>query len=140
MAIGFVAMALVAVRLALIRLGVTAGLRASGIDRRTGAYVWTGLISQAGITLGLASVLAAEFPDWGSQLQMLLIALIAIDELVGPPLFRIGLCACGRDRGERAAAAGRGVEPGALSPQLRRSRAASRARRRPAAWRWRSMR
>jgi trehalose 6-phosphate synthase len=95
MTIGYVAMALVAVRLALIWLGVTAGLKMSGIDRQTGAYVWTGLISQAGITLGLGSVVAAEFPDWGSQLQMLLIALIAIDELVGPPLFRIGLSRSG---------------------------------------------
>ena len=95
MTIGSVAMALVAVRLALIWLGVTAGLKVSGIDRQTGAYVWTGLISQAGITLGLGSVVAAEFPDWGSQLQMLLIALIAIDELVGPLLFRIGLARSG---------------------------------------------
>jgi trehalose 6-phosphate synthase len=95
MAIGYVAMALVAVRLALIWLGVMAGLKVSGIDRQTGAYVWTGLISQAGITLGLGSVVAAEFPDWGSQLQMLLIALIAIDELVGPLLFRIGLSRSG---------------------------------------------
>ena len=95
MATGFVSIALVAVRLALIRLGVAVGLRVSGIDRQNGMYVWTGLISQAGITVGLASVLAAEFPTWGSQVQMLLIALIAIDELVGPPLFRVGLSRAG---------------------------------------------
>ena len=82
-------------RVAVIRLGVLAGLRASGIDRKTGAYVWTGLISQAGITLGLASVLASEFPTWGSRVQTLLVALIAIDELVGPLLFRIGLARAG---------------------------------------------
>jgi trehalose-6-phosphate synthase len=95
MATGFVALALVAVRLALIRLGVAIGLRVSGIDRRSGVYVWTGLISQAGITVGLASVLAAEFPTWGPQVQILLIALIAIDELLGPPLFRVGLSRAG---------------------------------------------
>ena len=95
MATGFVSIALVAVRFALIRLGVAVGLRVSGIDRQSGVYVWTGLISQAGITVGLASVLAAEFPTWGNQVQMLLIALIAIDELVGPPLFRIGLLRAG---------------------------------------------
>jgi trehalose-6-phosphate synthase/Kef-type K+ transport system membrane component KefB len=89
--IGYVAVALVAVRIVLIRIGVTAGLRAAGIDDEVGAYLWTGLISQAGITLGLASVLATEFPLWGSRVQTLLVALIAIDELVGPALFRIGL-------------------------------------------------
>ena len=92
---GFLAIALVGVRVALIRLGVLAGLRASGIDRRTGTYVWTGLISQAGITLGLASVLASEFPIWGSRVQTLLVAVIAIDELVGPLLFRTGLARAG---------------------------------------------
>jgi trehalose 6-phosphate synthase len=95
MATGFVAIALVAVRLLLIRLGVAAGLSLSGIDRQSGVYVWTGLISQAGITVGLASVLAAEFPTWGRQVQILLIALIAIDELLGPPVFRIGLSRAG---------------------------------------------
>ena len=92
---GFVAIALVAARIASIRLGVLAGLRISGIDRDTGEYVWTGLVSQAGITLGLASVLATEFPPWGLRVQTMLVALIAIDELVGPLLFRTGLARAG---------------------------------------------
>lgn len=93
--IRWVAIAFVAARLAFIRVGVTAGLAAAGIDRRTGRYAWTGLISQAGITLGLASLLATEFPTWGAQVQMLLVALLAIDELIGPSLFRMGLGAAG---------------------------------------------
>jgi trehalose-6-phosphate synthase/Kef-type K+ transport system membrane component KefB len=93
--VGVIAIGLVVARVGLIRLGVLAGLRATGLDRRTGAFVWTGLISQAGITLGLASVLATEFPTWGSRVQTLLIALIAIDELVGPLLFRMGLARAG---------------------------------------------
>jgi trehalose-6-phosphate synthase/Kef-type K+ transport system membrane component KefB len=92
---GPAAVALGVVRIALIRLGISAGLRTSGVDPGAGAYVWTGLISQAGITLGLAAALAVEFPTWGSRLQMLLVALIAIDELVGPALFRIGLMKAG---------------------------------------------
>jgi trehalose-6-phosphate synthase/Kef-type K+ transport system membrane component KefB len=92
---GFVAIALVVARIASIRLGVLAGLRISGIDRATGEHVWTGLVSQAGITLGLASVLATEFSPWGMRVQTLLVALIAIDELVGPLLFRTGLARAG---------------------------------------------
>jgi len=94
-AMGFVAIGLAAVRLALIRFGVKVGLAASGIDHQGGAYVWMGLVSQAGTTVGLASVLAAEFPTWGAQIQMLLISLIAIDELIGPALFRVGLARAG---------------------------------------------
>jgi trehalose 6-phosphate synthase len=92
---GAVALGLVVLRLALIRLGLAVGLRASDLDRRTTAYAWTGLISQAGITLGLASVLASDFPTWGGQVQTVLVALIAIDELVGPTVFRMGLAAAG---------------------------------------------
>jgi trehalose 6-phosphate synthase len=92
---GAVAIGLMVLRIALIRLGLTVGLRASHAASVFGAYAWTGLISQAGITLGLASVLATEFPSWGEQVQMLLVALIAIDELIGPPVFRIGLARAG---------------------------------------------
>jgi trehalose-6-phosphate synthase/Kef-type K+ transport system membrane component KefB len=92
---GFAAIALVASRLALIRLGLRAGLRVSGVDAETARHVWTGLISQAGITLGLSAVVAAEFPGWGGQIQLLLVALIAIDELLGPALFRNGLARAG---------------------------------------------
>jgi trehalose 6-phosphate synthase len=92
---GFIAAVLGGIRIALIRLGVAAGVRVSGIRRETGAYIWTGLISQAGITLGLGSVLAAEFPTWGNRVQMLLVALIAMDELIGPTLFRTGLAYAG---------------------------------------------
>jgi trehalose 6-phosphate synthase len=89
------ATALVVIRIGLIRAGLTVGLRDADIDRRVGAYAWTGLISQAGITLGLASVLATDFPTWGGQVQMLLVALIALDELVGPIIFRAGLARAG---------------------------------------------
>jgi trehalose 6-phosphate synthase len=90
-----IALGLAAVRTGLIRLGTRVGLNVSGIDRGIGEHAWTGLISQAGITVGLASVVASEFPGWGTALQTLLIALIPIHELVGPMLFRLGLARAG---------------------------------------------
>jgi trehalose-6-phosphate synthase/Kef-type K+ transport system membrane component KefB len=93
--VGFVALGLSAVRLALIRLGIVIGLRVSRLDPETGRYLWTGLISQAGITLGFASVVASEFDGWGASLQTLLVALIALHELSGPLLFRYGLARAG---------------------------------------------
>ena len=84
-------MGLVAVRLVLIRAGTAAGIKFSGIDSATGRYAWTGLISQAGITLGLTALIVAEFPTWGNQIQLLVVALIVVHELVGPVLFRNGL-------------------------------------------------
>ena len=94
-AIGVSAVALCAVRLGIIRLGLTAGARWSGLADPVASHAWTGLVSQAGITLGFASVVAGEFPGWGSQLQLLLVASIAVNELVGPILFRRGLVQAG---------------------------------------------
>ncbi len=94
-AAGLTAIGISLARIGLIWIGVRAGLKVSRVRDRAGEYVWTGLISQAGITLGLAAVVAAEFPTWGVQVQMLLVALIAIDELVGPALFRTGLVRAG---------------------------------------------
>jgi trehalose 6-phosphate synthase len=92
---GLSAVALSAVRLALINLGAGVSVKRSGLPEGIGRYVWTGLVSQAGITLGFASIVAAEFPGWGNQLQLLLVASIAIHELVGPILFRRGLAQAG---------------------------------------------
>jgi trehalose-6-phosphate synthase/Kef-type K+ transport system membrane component KefB len=92
---GVAAIGLAAARIGLIWIGVRTSLRMAGVTDRSGEYVWTGLISQAGITLGLAATVATEFPTWGAQVQMLLVALIAIDELVGPALFRTGLVRAG---------------------------------------------
>ena len=93
--VGGAALVLVVLRLGLIHLGARAGLRAAHLDARLGDFLWTGLISQAGITLGLASLIASEFPDWGSRLQVLFVAAIAAGELVGPALFRLGLARAG---------------------------------------------
>ncbi len=92
---GVIVIALSALRLLFIRLGVSLGVRSSGIDRTVGDYIWTGLVSQAGITLGFAALVASEFMDWGPRIQALLVAFIAIHELFGPLLFRYGLSRSG---------------------------------------------
>jgi trehalose 6-phosphate synthase len=90
-AIGYVAVALSLIRIVLIHASLRVGWRLAGLDERIQKYAWTGLVSQAGITLGFASVVATEFPGWGTQVQLLLVGLIAIHELVGPIVFRQGL-------------------------------------------------
>lgn len=52
---------------------------------------WSGLISQAGLTLGLCVVVARQFPAWGREFQSLVIASVAINEVVGPVLFKLAL-------------------------------------------------
>ncbi|HEY8551221.1 MAG TPA: cation:proton antiporter [Vicinamibacterales bacterium] len=93
--IGFVAIGVSLVRYAFIRLGMVAGLKVSGIDPDPGRHAWMGLVSQAGVTLGLTIVVANEFSDWGPRVQTLMVALIAIHEIVGPILFKRALVTAG---------------------------------------------
>ena len=52
---------------------------------------FTGLISQAGLALGIAPLIAHEFPTFGASFSALAIASIAINQLVGPVMFKIAL-------------------------------------------------
>jgi len=88
---GLIALALVCIRIGLVWVGVRVGVRMSGLDEPSARYAWTGLISQAGITLGFTSVLAAEFPGWGERAQLLIVGSIAMHELIGPMVFRYAL-------------------------------------------------
>ena len=114
-AIGYVALTVSVVRIALIHTGLRIGWRLAGLDERLGKYAWTGLVSQSGITLGFASVVAAEFPGWGTQIQLVLVGLIAIHELVGPIVFRQGLVRARESRCPRAETPRGRVQPRALS-------------------------
>jgi Kef-type K+ transport system membrane component KefB len=52
---------------------------------------WASLISQAGLTLGLSLVIVRAYPSLGSEFRALAIATVAINELVGPILFKLVL-------------------------------------------------
>ncbi len=52
---------------------------------------FTGLISQAGIALGIAPLIAREFPLIGTGFSALAIAAVAINQLAGPILFQYAL-------------------------------------------------
>ncbi len=89
--IGIAAAAVALVRLGAIRLGTHVGLKTAGMTDGTSGLMWMGLVSQAGVTLGLTILVASEFPDWGVRMQTLVVAMIALHELVGPILFRAAL-------------------------------------------------
>jgi Kef-type K+ transport system membrane component KefB len=52
---------------------------------------WSGLVSQAGLALGLSLLVAREFPGLGTGFRALAIATVAVNELVGPILFKLAL-------------------------------------------------
>ena len=93
--IGLVAAAVSAIRLVTIRAGVDLAARVARVPGETADLVWMGLVSQAGVTLGLVILVVSEFQDWGVRLQSLMVAMIAIHELIGPVLFRAALARAG---------------------------------------------
>lgn len=66
---------------------------------------FSGLVSQAGLTLGLSVVVAAEFPSIAQTFATLAIATVAINELVGPIILKWALDRAGESEQARAAAA-----------------------------------
>jgi Kef-type K+ transport system membrane component KefB len=54
-------------------------------------WAWSGLVSQAGLALGLSVLIAREFPSIGTGFRALAIATVAINEMIGPVLFKFAL-------------------------------------------------
>lgn len=86
----------VALALAVSRAGITfAGARLSSTLAKDSStlkrWSWTSLIAQAGLTQGLASLVAREFPTFGEPLRALVMATLAINAVIGPILFKLAL-------------------------------------------------
>lgn len=93
--IGGIAVLVALIRMGLIWSGMKLGVAYARIPRDIGDLVWMGTISQAGVTLGLTLIVAAEYPTWGVTVQTLTLALIALHQLAGPVLFRAALSRAG---------------------------------------------
>ncbi len=85
------AVMLVAVRAACVWAGSTLGAKLARAEPVVVRYAWLGFISQAGVTLALSTIVARTFPSWGVEIQAMIIAMIAIHELVGPVGFQLAL-------------------------------------------------
>jgi len=49
---------------------------------------WMAYVTQAGVGLGLAKEVAVEFPIWGDAFATVIIAIIVLNQVVGPPFFK----------------------------------------------------
>ena len=58
-------------------------------------YTWTALIPQAGVAIGLAAAVASTYPGRGGEIRTLFLALVALNQAVGPILFRRALARSG---------------------------------------------
>lgn len=73
------------------RLGVRWSGSASANADVLRRHLWTALLPQAGVAIGLAAVVAQTYPHRGGQIRSLFLALVAINQVIGPILFRRSL-------------------------------------------------
>ena len=59
--------------------------------RRYMAVGWMPYVTQAGVAIGLAALVGNTFPEWGKQFETVVIAMIILNQLIGPPLFKFSL-------------------------------------------------
>lgn len=85
------ALLLIAVRAVGIYLGTAGGARLGDAPREVRRYAWLGFVSQAGVTLGMVTILERSFPGWGGELKTLFVAMVAIHELLGPVVLQWAL-------------------------------------------------
>ncbi len=93
-----VALLLFTIRLFTIILGAYTGGFLARDPMKYNHVGWMPYLTQAGVALGLATLIANEFPSWGDQFATSVIAMIVINQFIGPPLFKYALDKVGENR------------------------------------------
>lgn len=100
-----VAVALFVARGGSIFVGSYLGSRLAGESRKHTHYYWLGLITQAGIALGLAREVANVFPELGNAFATLIISVVVLNEMFGPMFLKFALQRVGESQDQRTAVA-----------------------------------
>jgi Trk K+ transport system NAD-binding subunit/Kef-type K+ transport system membrane component KefB len=86
-----IALVLLLVRMAGIYLGCVVGGAVLGNPARQHIFFSMTFITQAGVSVGLAEEVAVAFPGWGQEFATLAIAVVMMNQLIGPPFFKWAL-------------------------------------------------
>ncbi|HTJ47488.1 MAG TPA: cation:proton antiporter [Kofleriaceae bacterium] len=84
-------------------MGCRIATRNASADPAVRKYAWFGLVPQAGLAIAIALIMQKSFPSFGSEAGVLLLGVVAANELVAPPIFRLVMLRSG-EAGKRAAA------------------------------------
>lgn len=85
-----VATLLFTVRIVAVMAGTQLGGRLCRMPQQHTNYAWMALITQAGVTLGLAQQVAAQF-SWGPPFATAIIGAVVLNQFVGPPLMKYAI-------------------------------------------------
>ncbi|MCB1045024.1 MAG: cation:proton antiporter [Acidobacteria bacterium] len=93
--LGLWALGLCVLRVVGLYLAGLWGAKWSRCEQSVGSYAWLAFVSQAGIALAMASVISRTFPTWGPKVELFAVTVIAINQVIGPPMFRLALTRSG---------------------------------------------
>jgi Trk K+ transport system NAD-binding subunit len=83
-----IAIALFVTRLVALVLAGFAGVSLGGDPARFNRIAWMPYVTQAGVSLGLTAAVVGEFAGWGTEFATIIIAVIVLNQIVGPPIFK----------------------------------------------------
>jgi len=83
-----IAIALFVIRLATLVIAGFVGGSLGGDPVRLNRIAWMPYVTQAGVSLGLTAAVAGEFIGWGTEFATIIIAVIVLNQIVGPPIFK----------------------------------------------------
>jgi len=75
-------------RLVSLVIGGYVGSKLAGDPPLFNRIAWMPYVTQAGVGLGLATIVATTFPGWGKEFATIVISVIVLNQIVGPPLFK----------------------------------------------------
>jgi len=79
------------VRAATFFVGSYVGGIKTGMDRMGLQTLWLSMLTQAGVSLGIAAEVAIAFPQWGDAFASTVVSVILLNQIVGPPLCKYAI-------------------------------------------------
>lgn len=106
-----VALLIIVVRAAALIVSTYVGAWVAGDPPVVRRYAWMGFLAKAGVTLGIANMVRDRFEVWGPDVATVIVAMIAVNQLIGPPAFRYALVKAGESRRAEGARRARASGP-----------------------------
>ncbi len=102
-----IALLLFLVRIISLVIAGFVGGTIAGDPPKLNRIAWMPYVTQAGVGLGLATIISSEYPTWGPGFATMIIAVIVLNQIIGPPFFKWAINIAGEThkKGDAAASA-----------------------------------
>ena len=96
-----VALLFFTIRIISMAIGAFIGGSLGGDPFRFNRISWMPYVTQAGVAIGLVAVVSSKYPEWGAEFSTILIAVIVLNQIIGPPLFKWSILLVGESHRKR---------------------------------------